>query len=196
MKTLRYIALINVALTIGQFAIGATLASQVDARRSGGTATGTFVSNELPSFLLAPIGGTFGIRNAGTAGGPQWEFAVFSASTVKVTSSPTVRLSEISSFSSSHLKIDIGDITYSADRSHPTDTRNLFGKVGGNYYALHVALWENTDSKGVKSDRLRFYGATRANVKLDSNSIGIVPEPSTALLSAFAFAFAISRRKR
>ena len=78
------------------------------------------------------------------------------------------------------MKIDIGDITYSADRSHPTDIRNLFGKVGGNYYALkhdyakHVALWENTDSKGVKSDRLRFYGATRANVKLDSNSISKV----------------------
>ena len=54
MKTLRYFALINIALTIGEFSFGATLASQVDARRSGGTATGTFVNNELPSFLLVP----------------------------------------------------------------------------------------------------------------------------------------------
>lgn len=196
MKTLRFIALINIVLTIGQLASGATLASQVDARRSSGTATGTFVNNELPAFLLSALGGTFGIRNAASAGGPQWEFAVGSGGSAKVAASPTVRLSEISSFSSSHLKIDIGDITYSADRSHPTDIRFLFGKSGGNYYALEVALWENTGKYGTKSDRLRFYGASRAEMNSDSTSLTVVPEPTSAMSSGLTLAFALTRRKR
>lgn len=55
MNALRLTAMTYLALTLGNQIFGATLASQVHARRLGGTATGSFVEAALPSFLLAPL---------------------------------------------------------------------------------------------------------------------------------------------
>lgn len=97
MKALRFICLIQIILLSAQMLFGATLVSLVDARRTGGTGTGTFVNNELPSFLLAPVSRTFGIRNTGTHPAGQWQFAVGAGSLAEIKDTATINLTEIAS---------------------------------------------------------------------------------------------------
>jgi hypothetical protein len=52
MKLLHYFAIIYAALTLGNLVLGEELNSLVDARRSGGTSTGSFVGNALPSSVF------------------------------------------------------------------------------------------------------------------------------------------------
>ncbi len=193
MKTLRFVAIIHIALTAGQLVFGATLASQVDARQSGGTASGTFVNNELPPFLLAALGGTYGIRNSAPAGAPQWQFALDETGNAKLMPTTTISLDSITSFSSAHAKIDPADITYSADRFNPTDARYLIASSEGKYYALEVAKWSNNGQTGTNGDRLRFYGAKDATFRIEVNA---VPEPSSFIMLSMAALSLVARRKR
>lgn len=196
MKALRFICLIQVILLSAQMLFGATLVSLVDARRSGGTATGTFVDNTLPTFLLAPVTGTFGIRNAGTHPSGQWEFAVGASGLAEVKNTATINLSEINSFSSAAIAIDASGIGFSADRFNPSESGFLFAKVGDDYHAFRVALWSNNNNANPNGDRLRFYEAMPASIAASSSYITVVPEPSVAIIGCFSVLALALRRKR
>jgi hypothetical protein len=196
MKTLRFICLIQIILISAQMLFGATLVSQVDARRSGGTSTGTFVDNTLPSFLLAPVSGNFGIRNAGVHPAGQWQFVVGASGFATVKSTATINLSEISSFSSAAIAIDASGIGFSADRFSPTETGFLFAKLGDDYHAFRVALWSNNKNANANGDRLRFYEAMPVTIVTSSSSLTVVPEPSISLFGCFTALALVLRRRR
>ena len=166
MKALRFICLIQIILLSAQMLFGATLVSLVDARRTGGTGTGTFVNNELPSFLLAPVSRTFGIRNTGTHPAGQWQFAVGAGGLAEIKDTATINLTEIASFSSAALAIDDVGIGFSADRFNPTDTGFIFARLGDDYYAFRVAKWSANNNANENGDRIRFYEAIPATFPL------------------------------
>jgi hypothetical protein len=196
MKTIRFICLIQFILFTSQMLFGATLVSQVDARRSGGTATGAFVDNALPTFLLAPTSGTFGIRNSGTHPSGQWEFAVGVGGLAQIHNTATINLSDIASFSSAQIAIDAEGIGFSADRFNPTEAGYLFAKLGEEYHAFRVAKWSNNNNANANGDRVRFYEAIPATFEAASSSISVVPEPSAALAAYIGAMTFVLRRKR
>jgi hypothetical protein len=196
MKTLRFVCLVQLILLTAEMLFGATLVSLVDARRSGGTATGTFVANELPSFLLAPVSGTFGIRNTGAHPAGQWEFAVGAGGLAVVKDTTTINLSEITSFSSAAVAIDAEGIGFSADRFNPTETGYLFARLGEGYHAFRVAKWSTNNNANANGDRVRFYEAMPATLAAASSSISVVPEPSTVLAAFLGAMTLVFRRKR
>ena len=196
MKALRFICLIQIILLSAQMLSGATLVSLVDARRTGGTATGAFVDNTLPSFLLAPVTGTFGIRNSGAHPAGQWQFAVGAGGLAEIKSTATIALSEISSFSSAAIAIDASGIGFSADRFSPTESGFLFAKVANDYYAFRVAKWSNNNNANANGDRLRFYEAMPVTIAASSSSLTVVPEPSISLFGCLTALTLLLRRRR
>lgn len=196
MKTIRFVCLIQFILFASQMLFGATLVSLVDARRSGGTATGTFVANGLPAFLLAPVSSTFGIRNSGSHPAGQWQFAVGAGGLAEIKSTATINLSEITSFSSSPISIEAEGIGFSLDRFNPTETGFLFAKLGEGYYAFRVAKWSQNNNANPNGDRVRFYEAVPATFAAASSSISVVPEPSVALVACLGAMSFVLRRKR
>lgn len=194
MKRLTYLALIFSAITLGNLLQGATLVSLVDARRTGGTAVGSFVGSTLPSFLLAPSSGNFSIRNAASQAVGEWQFALDAFGRASLQSEPTIRLDQISSFSSATAIISTNGIPLSADRFNPSDVWYLFARVGSNYHAFEVALWSN--GAGAASERLRFYGAREAVLQQSGSALNVVPEPSALLLTGVALASVLIRRSR
>ncbi len=196
MKILRYLAIVYAALTIGSMAFAEELTTLVDARRSGGTSTGTFANTALPSFLLAPNSGTFGIQSASTILGTRWEFAIGTNNQVNLSSDRTVPLAEISTFRSASSIINDAGISYSADRFNPSDVRYLFARAGATYYAFEVAKWSNNGQSSPAGDRLRFYRVSEVILDTQSATLSVVPEPTSALIFTFGIAGLALRRRR
>jgi hypothetical protein len=196
MKTLRYLAIVYAALTLASMAFAEELTTLVDARRSGGTSTGTFVNTALPSFVLAPNSGTFGIQSASSILGNRWEFAIGTNNQINLSSNPTVSLSEIFTFRSASSIINDAGISYSSDRFNPTDVRYLFARTGATYYAFEVAKWSNNGQANPSGDRLRFYRANEVILDTQSATLSVVPEPTSALIFTFGIAGLALRRRR
>lgn len=194
MKRITYLALIFAAITLGSFLQGATLVSQVDARRTGGTSVGSFVGSVLPSFLLAPSSGNFSIRNSASPAVGQWEFALDASGRAALQSNPTILLDQITTFSSSTTVIATNGIPYSADRFNPSDVWFLFARVGTNHYAFEVAIWSS--GAGAAGDRLRFYGAREAVLQQSGAALSVVPEPGAMMLAGIGSISVLLRRRR
>ncbi len=195
MNLLRYLGLVYLGINLLNVAFGATLLSLVDARPTGGTATGAFVNNELPSFLLAPIGVTFGIHNTSSTVGSQWEFVAGSDGKATLRSSPTLALADISSFRTASTVIDPAGISYSADRFNPTEVRYLFARVGTTYHAFEVAKWSNNNQASSAGDRLRFYGTREMLLSTSPGTLTVIPETGGAALGLLGSLLFLVRRR-
>jgi hypothetical protein len=129
MNRLTFVAFWITLITVAGMVQGATLVTLVDARNRGGTSVGSFVNNELPSFMLAANSGQFSIRNSPSVAVGTWELAVDVFGMAKLQSSSTLNLNSIAGFSSGITNISPNEIPVSADRFNPSAVWHLFARV-------------------------------------------------------------------
>ena len=170
----------------------ATLRSTLVVRRSGGTATGSFVEAGLPSFIISGHGaGGFRIQSAGTTTvGTGWEFLVNADQQVRLFTSPTFDLADATqTFQRGQRVIDHSALGFVTDTRNPDPVAFLIGRLGDDFYAFRVSR-ENPNN-----ERLRLYSDVLDVQPFNSARLAPIPEPSTALLLAPLAALACRRRR-
>lgn len=177
------------ALALMAAADAATLVSALNINRNGGTATGSFVNNELPGFVLTASAGRISIRSASSNPAFQWQFLLDGNGETPLRTQPTVDLAESLTFSSGPIRIFENAIPLSADRFNPDPVYYLIGRVNGSYHAFEVARWASGPT-----DRLRFYGVEDVTFQ-DSNALLPVPEPGAAAIGLVGAALLLIRRR-
>jgi hypothetical protein len=160
-------------------ALNLELASLLDIKRSGGTATSNFnttIGDDGPDFQLAAASnGTFNIRNNGGGAPGDWEWRTSGV----LENSTTVTLPITETWSSGVVPIDDSILAINPDRFTPTSIAFLIGRWNDDYYAFRFGLW---NSSGV--DRLRLYGIEAADVTILGPDGSIIPEAGSFALIA------------
>lgn len=177
------------ALAFSASAHAATLVSALNINRNGGTATGSFVNNELPGFVLSASAGRISIRSNSTNPAFQWQFLLDGNGETPLRTQPTIDLAESLTFASGPVRIFENNIPLSADRFNPDPVYYLIGQVNGAYHAFQVARWASGPT-----DRLRFYGVEDVTV-FDSNAVAPIPEPAAAALGLLGAVLLLVRRR-
>lgn len=185
----RHLISLFTALALLAAADAATLVSALNINRNGGTATGSFVNNELPGFVLSASAGRISIRSSSSNPAFQWQFLLDGNGETPLRTQPTIDLAESLTFSGGPVRIFENSIPLSADRFNPDPVYFLIGQVNGTYHAFQVARWASGPT-----DRLRFYGVQDVTF-FDSNAVTPVPEPAAAALGLVGAALLLIRRR-
>ncbi len=186
---LRTLATLIATIGLAATAEAATLVSALNINRNGGTATGSFVNNELPGFVLTASQGRISIRSNSSNPAFQWQFLLNGNGETPLRTAPTIDLTESLTFSGGPVRIFENAIPLSADRFNPDPVYFLIGKVNGSFHAFEVARWASGPT-----DRLRFYGVQDVTF-IDSNAVIPVPEPGAAAIGLLGTALLLIRRR-
>jgi len=166
-----------------QAAINLEIRSVLDTKRSGGTASGSFLESAAPNFLIKSAGGGFAIQNSSGGGAGTWAWRA-SGELEPLT---LATIEETESWTTGPTPIVESPLGINEDRHNPTSVAYLYARLNDDYYGFRLGLWDG-------GNRLRLYGVDNVDVIINTNP---VPEASAyALLFGLAGLSLVALKRR